>query len=354
MAKEWYLLNAPYNQLSGYESESILEYAEESVLEILESEIAETVELCNYDLSECIQIRAIIQNSVQDTKLKTLTRQMLVPIGTCHAGMYVKYKNRYWLITGIVDDNHMYEKAVLSFCNWLLSWVNDKGEIVQRWANITSASQYNNGETGMKYYIVRSDQLMIFIPNDDESLLLPDGKRFIIDKRCAVYEKEMGESLKTDLSFKLRSYQLTRADTVLYNYETDGHMSFMVTQDEQHDTDGFYVVDDKGYWLCETPLINKTCTLSCNIECDEQIIYDGIEPTIFKAIFYDENGEKVEIQPQWNIKCDFLDELEITYVGNYISISTNNPKLINKSFELFLNSDGYEQTSINVYIQAFI
>lgn len=355
MATEWYLLESKHDQLSGYESDALYDFAEDGFEEVLDSAIAIPVELYNYDLSECKSVKAVIQNNVQDTKLKTLTRQMLVPIGTCYAGMYVKYKNRFWIITGLVDDNTMYEKAVLSLCNWLLTWVNDKGKIIQRWANVTSASQYNNGETGMQYYFVRSDQLMVILPDDDESILIPDGKRFIIDRRCNIYEKSFTDDIIKDLSHKVASYQLTRSDSVLYNYGTNGHMAFMATQDEQHDNDGYYVIDGKGYWLCEPPSnsIDKTGLLSCEIGYEDNVIYNGLEPTIFTASFTDSEGNSIDIEPQWKIKCDFLNKLNVVKSDNFISISTNNSKLINKSFELFLSADGYEPKQLTVYIRAF-
>ena len=355
MAKDWYLLESKHDQLSGYESDALYDFAEDGFEEILDSAIAIPVEIYNYDLSECKSMKAVMQNNVQDTKLKTLTRQMLVPIGTCHAGMYVKYKNRFWIITGLVDDNTMYEKAVLSLCNWLLTWINDKGKIIQRWANVTSASQYNNGETGMQYYFVRSDQLMVIIPDDDESLLIPDSKRFIIDRRCDIYEKSIPNDIIKDLSHQVSSYQLTRADSVLYNYISDGHMSFIATQDEQHDNDGYYVIDGMGYWLCEPPAIpiDKTDILSCEIKYGDNIIYNGVEPTVFVASFTDSNGNPINVEPQWEIKCDFLSDLNIVKIDNTIGISTNNSKLINKSFELFLSAEGYKPKQLTVYIRAF-
>lgn len=356
MAKEWYLLETPHNQLSGFEDDAFDDFAEEGFSEILDSALAVSVELYNYDLSQCLQIKAVIQNNVQDTKLKTLTRQMLVPIGTCKTGMYVKYKDRFWIITGLVDDNLMYEKAVLSLCNWLLTWVNDKGEIIQRWANVTSASQYNNGETGKSFYFVRSDQLLIVIPDDDESLVIPDRERFIIDRRCNVYEKSINIEYGKDLSHPVATYQLTRADSVLYNFSDSGCMEFMATQDEQHETDGYYIIDGNGYWLCESPTIvtDKSNILSCEIGCEENVIYNGLDPTIFTATFTDENGNYVDIEPQWEIECDFIDKLDIVKDENYISISANNSKLINKSFELFLSADGYATEKITVKIKAFL
>lgn len=355
MAKEWYLLKTPHDQLSGFEDDALNDFAQEGFEEALDSSIAVDIELCNYDLSICKQIRAIIQNNVQDTKLKTLSRELLVPIGTCKASMYVKYKNRYWIIVGLVDDNTMYEKAVMVLCNYLLTWLNSEKKIVQRWVNASSASQYNNGETGVQFYFVRSDQLLIITPNDDECLLLNTGTRFIIDGRCKIYEKELINVTDCDTSKPVITYELTRSDSILYDYQDSGHYEFMAYQDEQHEDDGYYMIDGKGYWLCGKPFIeNKTALLSSKIECDSLEIYNGIDAGIFTAKFFDENGDVIEVNPHWSIDCDFVEQLNIEYVENSICISANNKKLINKSFELSLNAEGYETASITITIRAFI
>lgn len=36
-------------------------------------------------------------------------------------------------------------------------------------------------------------------------------------------------------------------DNVIYDYQDSGHSEFMAYQDEQHETDGYYVVDGKGF-----------------------------------------------------------------------------------------------------------
>lgn len=355
MAQEWYLINSPYSQLSGYETDALNDFAEEGFLEALDSGMAVDVELCNYDLSDCKPIRAIIQNTVQDTKLKSLTRLLFVPVGTCKAGMYVKYKNRFWLITGLVDDNKMYEKAVMQICNYYLTWVNDNGAIVQRWANITSASQYNNGESITDYYNVRTDQLMILTPNDDECMLLDQGKRFIIDQRCKVYEKYFDETVEKNTSNPVIVYQLTRADSVLYDYQDSGCYEFMAYQDEQREQDGYYVVDGKGYWLCDNVKNDSSeKLLSCSIECESTEIYNGLEAGEFIAKFFDTDGKSVKVDPIWDISCDFADSLVVSYVDDTILISVDNPKLINKSFELSLSGSGYKPVKITVKIKAFI
>lgn len=357
MAQEWYLMNTNHDTVSGFESDDFENSAEDVFLEAINSSIGENVEICNSDLSERMPIRVIIQGNVQDTKLNTLQRRMLAPIGTCEAGQYVYYKNRYWLIIGLVDDNKLYEKAILILCNYLLTWKNDSGSIVQRWVNVSSASQYNNGETSNTFYFVRSDQLMILTPNDDECLLMKHKQRFIIDKRCDIYEKNFSPDVTIDTSKKLITYELTRMDNVLYNYQNSGHSEFMAYQDEQHKEDGYYVIDGKGYWLCDSIVSdneNKTKVLSCYIDCAEPEIYCGLEPAVFMAKFYDSDGNEVNISPNWEINCDFIDSLNIDYIENSIFISVVDDKLINKSFQLSLYADGYETSTITVTIKAFL
>lgn len=357
MSERWYLMNTDHDTVSGFESEDFDFFAEDAFNEALDSSLGIDVEICNCDLSQRKARRVIIQGNVQDTKLNSLTRRMLSPIGTCRAGEYVYYKERYWLIVGLVDDNGMYEKAVLVLCNYLLTWKNTNGKIIQRWVSVSSASQYNNGETSNQFMFIRSDQLMILTPNDDECLLIPHKHRFIIDTRCKIYERNFPDGVTVDTSKQLITYELTRMDNVIYNYQDSGHSEFMAYQDEQHFNDGYYVIDGQGYWLCDEPdkvSKNESVALSCSIDYDDTIIYNGLEPTIFTACFYDSEGNVTDITPQWEINCEFIDSLNIEYVENSICISVNDKKLINKSFELSLCADGYEKHSITVQIKAFM
>ena len=355
MAQEWYLMNTDHDTISGFEKEDFGYFAQDTFDELLSASGVE-VEICNFDLTERKPELVVMQGNTQDTKLNSTQRRMLARIGTCVAGQYVYYKNRYWLIIGFVDDNGMYEKAVLILCNYILTWRNDAGKIIQRWAHISSASQYNNGETSGRFMYVRSDQLMILTPDDDECLLLPHSKRFIIDMKCKIYEKNFSPEVTVDTSKPLNTYRLTRMDNVLFNYQGNGHSEFMASQDEQHEKDGYYVIDGKGYWLCEEPEDDESIIsgLSCFIESEEQVVYNGLEPSVFTARFYDSDGKLVDISPTWDIVSDFLNSLEIEYVDNSICISVDDKKLINKSFELSLCADGYEKSTITVYIRALI
>lgn len=358
--KEWYLLKSPHDQVSGYEDDALNDFGAEGFSEVLDSDFAKEVNICNYDFSEKRRIKAVIQNAVQDTKLKSLNRMMLVNIGTCKAGEYVEYNDQVWIINNVVDNNGVYEKALMSLCNWLLSWVNDEGKVVQRWSSIQSASQYNNGETGERFYVVRSDQLLVCMADDEEAIMIPDGKRFVIDRRCEVYNKYISEDVEKDLSKPLITYKVTRQDSVLFNYVTSGYMEFMVTQCEQHETDGYYKVDEKGYWLCEEPFYKEKDVVSPSAEIisdygvDNNIVYYGLKPTGFTALFLDSNGDVVNPDCEWEIQCDFLEQLDVEVNGECISICPKTTKIINKSFELFLTAEGFAQKSITVFIRSLL
>jgi len=356
LAREWYLLATAHDQVSGYESEYVDNCAADGFTEALATSMAETVYLCNYDLSKTTQIRAFVENRVQDTKLQSLRRTLYTTIGTCQSGMYIKYEDRYWIIENIVDNNGMYEKSVLILCNWKLQWLDDSGKLIERWCNVSSASQYNNGETGYTNFFVRSNQFLIIMPDDNDSLMLNSGKRFVIDKRCDIYEVGFAENTTNDTSKEIMVYKLTRSDSVLFNYVTCGHHEIMVSQCEQLSSDGFYVVDGKKCWLASSVIPTNSSTLSgvCKIEYETNVLYNGIAKCTFNATFYDQNGSIVSLTPIWNISCDFKDLLTIENSGTSISVSCNNESLLNKSFSVELGADGLESDSVVVYIRSFL
>ena len=358
MSQEWYLMKTDNDTVSGFEGEDFEYFAQDAFEEALESPIGTNVKILNYDLSKSVPRRVIIDGNVQDTKLNTLGRKMLAPIGTCEAGMYVLYDNKYWLITGLVDNNGIYEKAILALCNYKLTWLNDDKEIVQRWVNIVSASQYNNGETTTTHYVIRSDQLLVIMPPDDESVLLSTGKRFIIDNRCKIYEKHFDENVKVDTTKPVNVYKITRNDSVLFDYQNSGNHEFMCSQVEQDKKDGYYVINGVGYWLCDLPNTNKkdADVFISQIEYDKAVVIlgGGIE-TKFGAKFINYTGEDTEAIPIWNVDCDFIDKLNIRYDDKSIYISANDKtrKILNKTFTLSLSAENYQTTNLVITIKPF-
>ena len=89
--QEWYLLTPSTrpNATGGYENQSFTDFKNDAFQEALETDIATTVLLYNYDLSECKEIRCIVQGNTADTQLKSMERTILTSIGTLKAGMYL-------------------------------------------------------------------------------------------------------------------------------------------------------------------------------------------------------------------------------------------------------------------------
>lgn len=215
--KEWYLMdNHKPNVVSGYEGDILSDFAQSNFNDVLETTFSDSVVLYNYDLSESKEIRCVIQGNSADTRLNSIKRAGLFPIGTVKAGMYVYFDNAFWLITGYPSSNKSYEKATLDLCQYKLKWQNADGDIVERWGNFTSASKYDDGLQGDKTIIMSSDNLNILLPNDEESLGLA-YKRVFVDTK-ALPEKV---------------YIISRTDDVLYNFgEHGGILSFIADKTE--------------------------------------------------------------------------------------------------------------------------
>lgn len=215
--KEWYLMDSHKpNIVSGYEGDVLSDFAQSNFNDVLETTFSDSVILYNYDLSESKEIRCVIQGNSADTRLNSIKRTGLFPIGTVKAGMYVYFDNAFWLITGYPSSNKSYEKATLDLCQYKLKWQNADGDIVERWGNFTSASKYDDGLQGDKTIIMSSDNLNILLPNDEESLGLA-YKRVFVDMK-ALPEKV---------------YIISRTDDVLYNFgEHGGILSFIADKTE--------------------------------------------------------------------------------------------------------------------------
>lgn len=343
MAKEWYLLKKPYGKYD--DGDNVMD-------EAFNSNLGADVEICNYDLSIRKPARVILGSRTQDTELKTRVHYILCKIGTCITGNYVYYDGRYWLVTGLVDNNGLYEKAVIEICEWLLTWQSKDRKIVQRWASAGNATQYNNGETSDGKLLYRSDQLKLALPDDPAVLTMKHNQRFVMDKRTSYYEKQFGDSPVTCTTLPVLTYKMTRIDSVSTNYGNCGTVDVMVTQDAQLKDDGFYVVDGVGYWLAFSP-DDILDTNYGDIQFDSDIVYIGIGSTTFSAPWLkNENGDIVN--HQWIIPTDISDYLLIENSETAIAIACNDGAMASKEFKLMLEYGDGQEAQVTVFIEEFI
>lgn len=119
------------------------------------------------------------------------------------AGNYVQINNSMWLIVSCDWDKEVYTYGKMQQCNYVLKWQNKDSEIIERWSVVLSASKYNNGEKYNNIIVVGSNQLMIYLPLDSETLKLRADKRLFVD-------------FNTETP---KCYDVTRVDTVTMSYD---------------------------------------------------------------------------------------------------------------------------------------
>ena len=320
--KDWYLLtnNTRPNLSSGFENDSFNDFADDAFAEILETDLASSVILYNSNLKNPREIRVVIQGKLADTHLKSMERKILAPIGTLAAGMYIYYKNNYWIVTGYPDDNSIYEKATLSLCQYKLKWQRDDGAIVERWANFTSASKYDIGENGNYTIRLSSNNFTIIIPDDDDSITL-DNKRVFIDRNTSSPKKV---------------FKITRSDDVLYLYgEHGGVLSFIADKTEMNpDTDR----QDLGICDYIPPTTILPPTTSDNEDKFASIIFRG-EPELkiggnhktFTGIIKSKENIQISDNGLWQIIM--VDELK-PYVDYIVTDNKIKIKIKNEEFAI--------------------
>lgn len=218
--KEWYLIGSPTATSGGFENDSFNNLKDNYLTDIFDSELAVTVTKYNSDLSESEVIRAVIQDNLADTYLKSTNRVILTQIGTMKAGDYILYEGEYWLAVGRSGNNKWYEKTVIVLCQTYIKWQNKNGKIITRWASFSSASKYDIGEGGNSVIFFESNNYIVLMPLDKDTIML-DDKRVFIDVNA-----DYGELPR-------RVFKITRNDDVLYHYHAHGSViGLIVDRDE--------------------------------------------------------------------------------------------------------------------------
>lgn len=314
--QEWYLMNSNTypNEIGGFENDSFLEHKDDSFSEVMKTDLATTVKLFSSDLSEFKQIRCIVQDNTSNTQLKSIERTILTHIGTLKAGMYVFFENRYWLISGYPGNNKIYEKATMILCQYKLRWQLDNGRIIERWANFTSASKYDVGESGNTTIVLSSNNFTVWVSEDDDSFTL-DGKRVFIDR-----SKENPKKV----------FKITRSDDVLYIYgeEHGGILSFIADKTElnlETDNQELRICDyhsPTDFNVPENPPSDFNVSIIGNKD-----LKIGFEKT-YTVSFDNESIQEFS----WNIVSNFKVQKNID--GNKIKLLVDDEDYISSSFLL--------------------
>ena len=230
----------------------------------------------------------------------------------------------YWLVYTAFNVNDIEYTGKLIQCNYLLRWQLSNGEIIQRWANVVSASKYDTGENGNSIITLSSNNFTILMGYCDEALELEE-KRVFIDIRKP----------------PKKVFKITRGDDVLYNAGNIGMLlSFIADKVELNEEK-----DNQELGICNYIDSSSTTTPSEPITPDEMAdLFATISGTInlrigvtrnYTATLSDKDGNFVQWDDTkygWNVTSDF--DVKQTVTENKISLTVEDEDFIDSSFLL--------------------
>lgn len=275
--------------------------------------------------------------SCKEVKVNNVAQKLIIDDGTLpyyknvkslpdeyfDAGDYVEWENSMWLVVSCDWDKEVYTYGKMQQCNYVLKWQDKNANVIERWSVILSASKYNNGEKYNNIIVVGSNQLMVYLPIDSETLKLTANKRIFVD-------------FNTD---RPKCYDITRVDTVTMGYDGvaeprydgKGCVLLIITETEINPD-----VDRIDLMLCDYIDPQSIPTPSTPI----LITYTG-DPEIriggrktFTAQTADTVVFSLQYAPSWD------GNLTMTQTGNKCVVKcANNARLVGASFKVQATSD---------------
>ena len=241
------------------------------------------------------------------------------------AGDYVEWADSMWLVLNADSDDEVYTDGNLRQCQHCIYWQKSDGTIVSRYAYTENASAYNNGEAGNHTITLQSNQFMVYLPYDEETAELDNGKRVHMSRSNS----------------KCKPYELTRPDDVTYGFGKKGVLNIIFTQTQYNQGNDKLITLEDGTqaWICDyidssstpqppqpsTP--DETAVLNANISGTSNLRI-GVT-RIYTATLSDKDGNAV----QWD---------DTKYGWNVISGFEVNQNVDNKSkIKLFVDDDSF-------------
>ena len=231
----------------------------------------------------------------------------------------------YWLVYNSFNVNDVHYEGKMIQCNYLLRWQLSNGEIVQRFANIVSASKYDVGESGNSTLVLSSNNYTVLIGYCEEGFEL-EGKRVFIDMKPTNPKKV---------------FKITRSDDVLYNSGNMGSLLSFIADKTEFNPDK----DNQELKICDyidplsplpptLPVPDETTDLSAVISGDSELQI-GFSNT-YTISFTDKNtGSLINwntVDFTWNVVSDF--DIEQTINKNEIDLYVEDEDFADEKFRL--------------------
>ena len=247
------------------------------------------------------------------------------------AGDYVEWADSMWLVLNADSDDEVYTDGNLRQCQHRIYWQKADGMIVSRYAYTENASSYSNGETGNNIITLESNQFMVYLPYDEETAELDNGKRVHMSRSNA----------------KCKPYELTRPDDITYGFGEKGVLNIIFTQTQYNQENDKLITLEDGTqaWICDyidsTPTTppsepttpDETEDLSATISGTTNLRI-GVTRN-YTATLSDKDGNAVQWDDTkygWNVASDF--DVKQTVTENKISLTVEDEDFIDLSFLL--------------------
>ena len=245
------------------------------------------------------------------------------------AGDYVEWADSMWLVLNADSDDEVYTDGNLRQCQHRIYWQKSDGTIVSRYAFTENASSYSNGETGNNTITLQSNQFMVYLPYDEETAELDNGKRVHMSRSNA----------------KCKPYELTRPDDITYGFGEKGVLNIIFTQTQYNQENDKLITLEDGTqaWICNyipissptppTSNPNETADLSATISSNGNLKVGFYRA--YTAKFTDKNGDAIDVDASritWNVDSSFA--VEKVEFGNKIKLKVSDDYLVGKSFKL--------------------
>ena len=236
------------------------------------------------------------------------------------AGDYVEWADSMWLVLNADSDDEVYTDGNLRQCQHCIYWQKSDGTIVSRYAYTENASAYNNGEAGNHTITLQSNQFMVYLPYDEETAELDNGKRVHMSRSNS----------------KCKPYELTRPDDVTYGFGKKGVLNIIFTQTQYNQGNDKLITLEDGTqaWICDyidsshttpqpsTP--DETADLwNMKIDCSNlEIKPTGYQKTLTATLYNTKTGETIpDIVYEWNVQSSISEFISYTVVDNVLKIS---------------------------------
>lgn len=311
-------------------------------------------------LKDVINRKSVDNPSYKDVKLNGIDTQLVINSGTKSyyktfqslpeqsivIGDYVEWSSRTWLVYEADSDDEVYIDGKMYECNYQLHWQNDSGEIISKWSRIQNASAYNNGEEEGKVITLASNQFMVWMPVDKDTVILQNGKMMFIDNNMD----------------NPSCYELTRPDNVSMKFGDKGCTYYIFTQTQTNQSTSKLITMDNGekVWIANykesgyalpptSQSSSETTDLRCVISGNTNL-KNGYRRS-YTVTFSDKDGNVVNWQNvdyQWNIKSDF--DVKQTIIDNKITVSVNDENLIGGSFlvQIIVGDTVLSENKVNI------